>query len=136
MSTLHNSPDPEGLAIAREIQDRLRPAEVILFGSRADGSHSPGSDVDLIAIAPDEAAERTKETVREILKGRRGMREVSIITTTREEFDRIALLGQSFAGQAARYDVTAGAGAHRRRDTGASHLVAQDGGEPTCTCSP
>ena len=56
MSTLHNSPDPEGLAIAREIQDRLRPAEVILFGSRADGSHSPGSDVDLIAIAPDETA--------------------------------------------------------------------------------
>ena len=42
MSTLHNFPDPVGLAIAREIQDRLRPAEVILFGSRADGSHSPG----------------------------------------------------------------------------------------------
>ena len=42
MSTPHNSPDPVGLAIAREIQERLRPAEVILFGSRADGSHSPG----------------------------------------------------------------------------------------------
>ncbi len=107
MSTLHRSPDPVGLAIAREIQDRLRPAEVILFGSRADGSHSPGSDVDLIAIAPDEAAaNRAKETVREIPEGRRGMREVSVITTTREEFDRTALLGQSFAGQAARYGVT------------------------------
>ena len=107
MSTLHNSPDPEGLAIAREIQDRLRPAEVILFGSRADGSHSPGSDVDLTAIAPDEdAAERTEETVSEILQGRSGAPEVTVITRTREEFRQWALLGQSFAGQAARYGVT------------------------------
>ena len=107
MSTHRNVPDPEGLTIAREIQDRLRPAEVILFGSRADGTHGPGSDVDLIAIAPDEAAaEMTKETVREILGGRRGVPKVSVITTTRGEFDRMALLGQSFAGQAARYGVT------------------------------
>ena len=107
MSTLHNSPDPEGLAIAREIQDRLRPAEVILFGSRADGSHSPSSDVDIIAIAPDEdIAERTEETVNEIQQGRRGELEVTVITRTREEFQQWALLAQSFAGQAARYGVT------------------------------
>ena len=107
MSTPHSTPDPVGLAIAREIQDRLRPAEVILFGSRADGSHSPGSDVDLTAIAPDEAAaEQTKEKVREILNGRRGEPEVSVITTPREEFRQWALLAQSFAGQAARYGVT------------------------------
>ena len=100
-------PDPEGLAIAREIQDRLRPADIILSGSRAAGDHRPDSDVGLTAIVPDEAAAgRTKETVREILTGRRGAPEVSIITTTREEFDRMALLGQSFAGQAARYGVT------------------------------
>ena len=107
MSTPHSSPDPEGLAIAREIQDRLRPAEIIMSGSRADGSHRPDSDVDLTAIVPDEAAaERTKETVREILNGRRGEPEVSVITTTREEFRQWALLAQSFAGQAARYGVT------------------------------
>ena len=107
MSTLHNSPDPEGLAIAQEIQERVRPAEVILFGSRADGSHSPGSDVDLIAIAPDEdAAERTEDTVSEIQQGRRGKLEVTVITRTREEFRQWALLAQSFAGQAARYGVT------------------------------
>ena len=63
--------------------------------------------MDLIAIAPDEAAAgRTKETVREILQGRRGMRKVSIITTTRNEFRQWALLAQSFSGQAARYGVT------------------------------
>ena len=107
MSTQHSSPDPEGLAIAREIQDRLRPAEVILFGSRADGSHSPGSDVDLTAIAPDEAAAgRTKETVRELLEGRRGGPAVSVITTTRSEFRQWSLMAQSFAGQAARHGVT------------------------------
>ena len=106
MSTHRNIPDTEGLTIAREIQDKLSPAEVILFGSRADGSHSPESDVDLIAIAPDEAAaERTKETVNEILQGRRGALEVTVITTTREEFRQWALLAQSFAGQAARYGV-------------------------------
>ena len=106
MSTLHSSPDPVGLTIAREIQERLRPAEIILFGSRANGSHSPSSDVDLIAIAPDEdAAERMEETVNEILNGRRCAPEVTVITTTREEFRQWALLGQSFAGQAARYGV-------------------------------
>ena len=107
MSTPHSSPDPEGLAIAREIQERLRPAEVILFGPRADGSHSPGSDVGLTAIATDEdAAEGTEETVNEILQGRRAAPEVTVIKTTREEFRQWALLGQSFAGQAARYGVT------------------------------
>ena len=111
MGTHRNIPAPEGLTIAREIQDRLRPAEVILFGSRADGSHRPDSDVDLTAIVPDEAAaERTKETVREILNGRRGEPEVSVITTTREKFRQWALLAQSFAGQAARYGVTPGGG--------------------------
>ena len=106
MSTPHNSPDPEGLAIAREIQERVNLAEVILFGSLADGSHSPESDMDLIAVAPDEAAAgRTKETASGITEGRRGVPEVSVVTTTREEFDHMALLGQSFAGQAARYGV-------------------------------
>ena len=62
--------------------------------------------MDLTAVAPDEdAAERTEETVNEILQGRRGAQEVVVITTTREEFRQWALLGQSFAGQAARYGV-------------------------------
>ena len=96
-----------GLGITREIQERVSPAEIILSGSRAAGSHSPGSDVDLIAIAPDEiAAGQMKETVREILEGRNGLPEVSVITTPREEFRRWALMAQSFAGQAVRYGVT------------------------------
>ena len=45
MSTPCSSPNPEGLTIDREIQQRVRPTEIILSGSRADGSHSPSSDV-------------------------------------------------------------------------------------------
>ena len=45
-----NASDPLGLAIAREMQVRLQPAEVILQGSRAAGGHRPDSDVDLMAV--------------------------------------------------------------------------------------
>ena len=107
MSKPQNSPDPVGLAIAREIQERMRPAEIILSGSRAAGDHRPDSDVDLTAVAPDEAAaDRTKEKIQEILEGRDSVPVVNLITITREEFERTALLGQSFAGQAARHGVT------------------------------
>ena len=106
MSKPQNSPDPVGMAIAREIQERVRPAVIILSGSRAAGDHRPGSDMDLTAIAPDEvAANRTKEKVQEILEVRHSVPVVNLITITKEEFERTALLGQSFAGQAARHGV-------------------------------
>ena len=101
------SPDPEGLAIAREIQKMVHPAEVILGGSRAVGDHRPDSDVDLIAVAPDEdTAGRTKVVLRELLEGRQDVPVVNVMTITKGEFGRTALLGQSFAGQAARHGVT------------------------------
>ena len=52
------APDPVGLAVAQEMQERLRPAEVILLGSRAAGDHLPDSDVDLMAVCPGEDAVR------------------------------------------------------------------------------
>ena len=107
MNTPQSSPDPMGLAIAREVQERMRPAEIFLSGSRAAGDHRPDSDVDLTAIAPDEAAsDRTKEKAQEILERRHSVPVVNLITITKEEFGRTALLGQSFAGQAARHGVT------------------------------
>ena len=140
MSTLHSSSDPVGLAIAREIQERVSPAEVVLIGSRAAGDHRPDSDVDLTAIAPDEAAAgRTRKILRELLEGKHDVPVVNVITITREEFRRAALLSQSFAGQATRHGVTPdgrsldlppGTGSHAGGDKGAHHLVAQDGGEP------
>lgn len=68
MNTPRNAPDPIGLAIAREIQKKVHPAEIMLGGSRAAGDHRPDSDVDLTAIAPDyDSAERTKEALQELL---------------------------------------------------------------------
>ena len=52
--TLKSSPDPVGLAVTRESEKRVRPAEIILNGSRAAGDYRPDSDVDLMAAVPDE----------------------------------------------------------------------------------
>ena len=52
------APDPVGLAVARKMQERLCPAEVILLGSKAAGDHCPDSDVDLMAVCPGEDAAR------------------------------------------------------------------------------
>ena len=107
MNDHRNAPDPQGLAIAREIQQKVHPAEVILGGSRAVGEHRPDSDVDLTAIAPDDdSAERTKEILQELLAGNRDVPVVNAYTITRAEFLRLAPMAQSFPGQAARYGVT------------------------------
>ena len=107
LSPRRNATDPEGLAIAREMQERLQPAKVILLGSRAVGDHRDDSDVDLMAVAPDEAAAAAaKETLRNLLDGKYDVPVVNVITITREEFRRTAPLAQSWAGQAARHGVT------------------------------
>lgn len=51
-----NAPDPLGLAKAREMQERRRPAEVILQGSRAISDHRHDSGVALMLVCPDLAA--------------------------------------------------------------------------------
>ena len=107
MSRRRNAPDPRALAIAQEIQERLHPAEVILLGSRAAGDHRPDSDVDLMAVVPDETAAReADETLRRLLAGKYEAPVVNVLTMTREEFRRTAPLAQSRAGQAARHGVT------------------------------
>ena len=101
------APDPVGLAVAREMQELLRPAEVILLGSRAAGDHRHYSDVDLMAVCPDEPASReAEETLRQLLEGRYDAPVVNVVSITRSEFVRTTPLGQSFAGQAVRHGVT------------------------------
>ena len=107
MSPRRNTPDPEALAIARDMQERLQPAEVILLGSRAVGEHRHDSDVDLMAIAPDKAGvKEADEILRHLLEGKYEPPVVNVTTITREEFRRTAPLAQSWAGQAARHGVT------------------------------
>ena len=107
MSPRRNAPDPQALAIAQAMQERLQPAEIILQGSRATGEHRHDSDVDLMAVAPDEAAAaRADETLRHLLAGKYEVPVVNVITITKEEFRRTAPMAQSQAGQAARHGVT------------------------------
>ena len=102
-----SAPDPQALSIAREMRERLHPAEIILQGSRATGEHRRDSDVDLMAVCPDEAAVReADETLRQLLAGKYDIPVVNLITITKEEFLRTAPLAQSWAGQAARHGVT------------------------------
>ena len=107
MNINRNIPDPEGLAIARDMQERLKPAQVILQGSRATGDHRPDSDVDLMAVCADSSAVKdADETLRQLLEGKYEVPVVNVITITREEFLRTVPLAQSPAGQAARHGVT------------------------------
>ena len=57
-------------------------------------------------MAPDEAARRTEEILRDLLEGKRDVPVVDVTTITREVFRRTAPLAQSFAGQAVRHGVT------------------------------
>ena len=107
MSTPPTSTDPVGLAIAREMQEPLKPAMLILQGSRAAGDHRPASDVDLMAVCPDYAALlKAEETLWQLLEGKHTPPVVNVLTITRSEFVRTAPLAQSPAGQAVRHGVT------------------------------
>ena len=102
MSPRRNAPDPEALAKAREIQGRLQPAEVMLLGSRAAGGHRPDSDVDLMAVVPDETAAKDADRIlRHLLEGKHEVPVVvNVVTIAREEFRRAVPLAQSQARQA------------------------------------
>ena len=89
------------------MQERFRPAEVILLGSQAAGDHQPDSDVDFMAVClGEDAAREANRTLRQLLEGKYEAPVVNVVTITREEFRRTAPLAQSFAGQAARHGVT------------------------------
>ena len=58
-------PDPRALALAGELQALLPDAQVLLFGSRATGTWTSGSDIDLAVIGGRrDAAEAALERVR------------------------------------------------------------------------
>ena len=98
-------PDPTGLAAAAAMQQLLAPAQIILNGSRAVSEHRPDSGVDLMAVCEDEATlVLVKEKLDSLLEGEPP---VHVYAITRAEFQGMAIMAQSFPGQAARYGVTA-----------------------------
>lgn len=100
-------PNPEGLAAAADIQRLIHPSQVLLVGSRAVGDHRPDSDIDLMAVCPDAAAQATADqTLGQLLHGKYDVPIVNVITITQAEFQQKAPMAQSQAGQSARYGVT------------------------------
>ena len=105
--SVKNNPDPTALAIASEMQKLLAPAQVILNGSRAVGQHRPDSDVDLMSVFDDEGSRRlADEALALLLKPYDDGPPVHVYTIVRDEFERLALMAQSFPGQAVRHGVT------------------------------
>ena len=97
MSTPLFSPDPVGLAIARKMQEQLRPALVILQGSRAAGDHRRDSDCDL--MCSDHATLREMERkLWDLSEGKHTPPVVNVITVTEDEFRRTAPLAQKPSG--------------------------------------
>ena len=101
--------DRHSLNVAAAVQTAVSPAVVILFGSRATGSHSDSSDIDLLlvvdygnTIAPELMARRAAQ---DFMAARPPLLDTDIIVFTRREFDRYRLANQHIAGQAANYGV-------------------------------
>ena len=101
--------DPAALAVARTVQEALRPNVVILFGSRAVGDHGPDSDVDLLVInghgEPVAAKANAYAAAQEYMRDNPPWMELGIISMTGEEFARCRLARQHLASQAEHYGV-------------------------------
>ena len=102
-----SKPDPAALAVAKSMQKIMPSAQVILNGSRAVGQHREDSDVDLMAVFDDEGTRiLADEALSLVLPSYDDGPQVHVYTIVRADFERLARLAQSFAGQAARHGVT------------------------------
>ena len=87
--------DPHALTVARQLQDRVAPAQVVLFGSRARGDWHADSDIDLMVIADDPTRAQRREYASlgwQLLKPEAARLypepvEVQIFTMARAEFE-------------------------------------------------
>ena len=101
-------PDPAALSVAAALQKIMFTAQVILNGSRAVGQHRPDSDVDLMVVFEYEKAKDLADEALPLIlpTPQDGGPQVHVYTIVRPEFERLALMAQSFPRQAARHGVT------------------------------
>jgi len=89
---------------ARLVQE-FSPEKVVLFGSRARGTQSPGSDFDLFLVVP-ESQERPAQRARRAYRCMRGIRTpTDIIVRTRSEYERFLPVIASLEARVAREGV-------------------------------
>jgi len=85
------SPSLPQLEILRPVIERivafLKPEEIWLFGSRAEGRARPESDYDLLAILPDGATEADLDPIRAWKLVREGGVPVDVVPCTRSDFE-------------------------------------------------
>ncbi len=101
--------DQHALRVAAAVQNAVRPATVILFGSRATGNHFESSDIDLLVISAGSNTRATeliaRRTALDYMKANPPELNSDVITMTGEEFRRYRLANQHIAGQAANHGV-------------------------------
>ncbi len=106
------APDPHALAVAQAVQEKVAPATVILFGSRARGDYRENSVIDLLIItgndSPPQAGRLAYHAANQYMETHPPELEVEAIDMTREDFDRCRLAKQHIAGQADTYGVIMG----------------------------
>ena len=89
---------------ARLVQE-FSPEKVVLFGSRARGTQSSGSDFDLFLVVP-EPHERPAQRARRAYRCLRGIRTpTDIIVRTRSEYERFLPVIASLEARVAREGV-------------------------------
>ena len=106
-TNLDRKPDQTALALARKVQEALRPDIVILFGSRAVGDYRPDSDIDLLVInkkeEPAAAKAKAYEIAQAYMRDNPPWTELGIISISSQDFGRCRLAKQNIASQAEEY---------------------------------
>ena len=99
------TPDPTALAVAKAAQDAVQHSAIILFGSRATGTHRPDSDVDLLLVFQEsgiaEQARAQMAVKSHVTKNHLGLR-VDIVPMELGEFHYCRRAKNHVAGQASR----------------------------------
>ena len=104
-------PDPAALAIARAAHGSVHYSAVILFGSRAAGTHRPDSDVDLMLVSPKSPIAEHSRANRAIAKHMADNPpplRVEIVPMSMEEFNYCRRAKNHVAGQAFRKGIIMG----------------------------
>lgn len=91
--------------ITARLVREFSPEKVVLFGSRARGTQSPGSDFDLFLVVP-ESQERPAQRARRAYRCLRGIRTpTDIIVRTRSEYERFLPVAASLEARVEREGV-------------------------------
>ena len=60
------APDPDAMSVVRDVFDRVKPVQAILFGSRARGDYLTDSDIDIAIITADSVPEERRLDIDEL----------------------------------------------------------------------